>query len=196
LGFFRWGFPTKQPIVWGGPLLYLKENHFFKMKMGMGSGTNNYVELMSLKLLLLFVGEKGVKSIQIFGDSLNVINWVRKSQKCHNIQLLPLLEEIFRFMDTFDSLCVWHVYREHNMDADMLSKAGLQMGMGQWMISEVNNGEQFEYYHRPFIDRKIINAISFITTYLDFEDQYITHICSLVYFSLFWNPQCSYVKFL
>jgi hypothetical protein len=74
---------------------------------------------------LLFVGEKRVKSIHIFGDSLNVINWVRKSQKCHNIQLLSLLEDIFIYLGFFDSYGIRHVYKEINMDAYSLSKEGL-----------------------------------------------------------------------
>jgi ribonuclease HI len=90
--------------------------------MGLGPSSNNYVELMSLKLLLTFVGEKGITTIQIFRDSLNVINWVRKTQAYHNIQLLSLLEEIFRFMDSFDSIPFRHVYMEFNMDTDNLSK--------------------------------------------------------------------------
>jgi ribonuclease HI len=44
--------------------------------MGLGPGTTNYVELMSLKLLLIFAKEKNVNSLHIFGDSLNVIKWV------------------------------------------------------------------------------------------------------------------------
>jgi hypothetical protein len=60
--------------------------------MGLGPGTNNFVELMALKLLITFVGEKGILNLQIFGDSIVFINWIRKSQKFHNIRLLPLLK--------------------------------------------------------------------------------------------------------
>ena len=38
-------------------------------------GSRNYAELLSLKLLLIFVVEKGCGSIKIYGDSMNVINW-------------------------------------------------------------------------------------------------------------------------
>lgn len=118
-----------------GALLYLSESLFFKLKMGLETGTNNYARLTSLKLLLLFAGEKGVKTIQIFGDSMTVINWTQKTQKCHNILLLSLLEEIFRILDPFDSFSLQHIYRERNSEANLLSKAGIQMGFGQWMIS-------------------------------------------------------------
>jgi ribonuclease HI len=139
-------------VCGGGALLYLSAHHFFKIKMGLGPGTNNYVELMALKLLLVFAGEKGVKSIQIFGDSMIAINWIRKAQNCQNLLLLPLLEEIFRLLDSYDTFCVKHVYREHNYVADSLSKAGIHLPFGQWKISETRDQDFFEFYHMPFID--------------------------------------------
>ena len=42
--------------------------------MGLGEGSNNYAEIFSLKLLLIFAAEKGCRSLNVFGDSMNVIN--------------------------------------------------------------------------------------------------------------------------
>jgi hypothetical protein len=72
-----------------------------------------------------------VKSIHIFGHSLNVINQSRKIQKCHNILLLSLIEEVLRILVTFESFSIRHVYREHNLEVNSLSKEGIQMGHGQ-----------------------------------------------------------------
>jgi ribonuclease HI len=110
---------------------------------------------MSLKLLLLFAIEKNVNSIQVFGDSQMVVKWIWNINQCHNILLIPLLEEVQRLMASFDYFDIQHVYRERNMMVDLLSKEGLQMEHGQWMISEENNGTFYEYYHRPFIDQTI-----------------------------------------
>jgi ribonuclease HI len=46
----------------------------------LGQGTNNYAELLTLKLLLLFAKEKELLHLQIFGDSMISINWARKLQ--------------------------------------------------------------------------------------------------------------------
>jgi ribonuclease HI len=143
---------SQNQLCGGGVVLFLSDNHFYKIKMGLGQGTNNYVELMALKLLLQFVGEKGVQSIQIFGDSMNVINWSRKTQTCHNIFLLPIVEEIFILLDSFESFSLRHVYRDQNSVADSLSKAGIQLTFGQWHITESDGEDFFEYYHHPFID--------------------------------------------
>ena len=112
-------------IYGGGVALYLSNNHNFHVKMGLGRGKNNYVELMALKLLLIFTREKGIQQIQIFGDSMNVINWTRKHQTCHNIFLCPILEEIFSLLDTFEIVVFSHVYRDKNLVEGSLSKEGL-----------------------------------------------------------------------
>lgn len=43
----------------GGGVLHLLSTYFLKIKWGLGQGSNNCVELMALKLLLSFSGEKG-----------------------------------------------------------------------------------------------------------------------------------------
>jgi hypothetical protein len=48
---------------------------------------------------------------------------------------LSLLDEVFKILDLFDSFSLWHVYRECNLEVDMLSKVGVQMDFGQWMIT-------------------------------------------------------------
>jgi ribonuclease HI len=143
---------SQNSICGGGVVLHLSNNHSFHLKMGLGRGTNNYVELMALKLLLLFTREKGIQQIQIFGDSMNVINWTRKHQTCHNIFLCPILEEIFRLLDTFDTVVISHVYRDKNLVADSLSKEGLQLSQGQWHITETKGEDTNAFYHRPFIE--------------------------------------------
>ena len=63
-------------VCGGGVVLFFAESHFFVISMGLGGGTNNFAELMSLKLLLIFALEKGCNDLNILGDSMNVINWI------------------------------------------------------------------------------------------------------------------------
>ena len=112
-------------------MIFLSASHSFKMSMGFGKGTENYVELVSLKLLFLFALEKGVNTLQIFGDSMLVIYWAVKYQQCHNLQLHLLLEEVNRILESFDMVCNPLVYMEHNMEAYSLSKSCLQPDLGK-----------------------------------------------------------------
>ena len=104
--------------------------------MGLGSGTNNYAKLMALKLLLCLAIERNCKNLQIFGDSVIVINWINKPQRCKNTSLDALVEEVRKLLANFDSLSLKHVYREQNMEANRLSKAGISLARGTWKIIE------------------------------------------------------------
>ena len=63
-------------VVGGG--LYKIESHSFLFSAGLGRGTNNFAELMSLRLLLLFALEQGCLSLKVFGDSMLVIEWAKE----------------------------------------------------------------------------------------------------------------------
>ena len=120
--------------------------------MCFGSGSNNFAELMALKPLLLFAKEKLVTSLQIFGDSQLVVRWVQNHARCQNIMLRPILEEVKIILNTFDDFEIHLVYKERNEEVDQLSKEGLSLAPGQWMIREEDNGTFFEFYHRAFMD--------------------------------------------
>jgi ribonuclease HI len=86
--------------------------------MGFSEGTNNHAKLLALKLLLSFALEKGCNSLQVFGDSMLILNWVRKTQRFLNTYLTPLLEEVFLLITRFYVFHFMHIYREQNQKAD------------------------------------------------------------------------------
>jgi len=105
----------------GGVILYLSKKHFYKIKMGFGKRSNNGEKLLACKYLLRFAKEKGCNKIQVFRDSLLVINWINGAQLCRNIFLAPILDEVLRKKSTFDNVLCAHVFRERNTQADCLS---------------------------------------------------------------------------
>ena len=120
--------------------------------MGLGAGTKNYGELLSLKLLLQFALEKGCRNLQIFGDSLIIINWVNKIQHCRTLSLNTLYEEVTRLWTFFYHISCRHVYREWNAVAYHLSKEGVWMAFRTWKFFEWKKWEVYEFYHRPFAE--------------------------------------------
>ena len=139
------------PVGEGLFFTYLN-NTFFHFQMGLGECTNNFAELLSLKLLLQFAIEKGCIHLHIFGDSLIIINWVNKVQQCRTFALNTLFEEVNRLWTSFDHISCHHVYREWNTVADRLSKAGVVMDFGTWKFFEHKDVEVYEFYHRPFAE--------------------------------------------
>ena len=55
----------------GGATLFLNPNHHFQISMGLGSGTNNYDERMTLKLLLFLQLKETAKRFKFL-----VIQWL------------------------------------------------------------------------------------------------------------------------
>ena len=106
-------------------ILFLAENHSFELMTGLGEGSKNFAELLSLKLLLIFAAEKGCRSLNIYGDSLNVINWIKRIQHCRDLRLENILLSILAVINSYDSFSCEHVYKENNCQADNASKSGL-----------------------------------------------------------------------
>ena len=115
-------------------------------------GSNNTVELLSLKILLIFAAEKGCRTLNVFGDLMNVINWIKGTQTCWNIRLETILFSIVAVIESYTTFNCHHVYRENNRFVDRASKAGLQMEVGRWQIRESIDGLVHAYFHRPFIE--------------------------------------------
>jgi hypothetical protein len=105
---------------------------------------------MALKLLLLFSIEQGCRTLQVFGDSLVIINWINEKHRCQVSRLLPLLEDVIRIKNIFDTISFSHIYRERNQLADRLSKEATQLDYGQWYIAEITPTGTRGFYHRPF----------------------------------------------
>jgi hypothetical protein len=74
--------------------------------------------------------------------------------------LLPIIEEFKICVSSFDTLVFHHVFREKNMVANQLSKEGVRLGHGKWLIIEENRGTIYEFYHRHFIEEKHHNLAS------------------------------------
>lgn len=135
-----------------GAILYLSDHHHYKLKMGFARGTNNFVKLNSLRLLLTFAHEKNINCIHIFGDSTIVIDWFNSITHCHVHALRGLLDEIFALKTHFDYIVCSHIYRERNQISDGLSKEVAQQPSGQYIITEQHDQEVYHFYHRPFIE--------------------------------------------
>jgi hypothetical protein len=103
-------------------------------------------------MLLIFAHEKEIQGIQIFGDSMIVINWMNNAHRCHNKLLTPILEEVAQLKSTFNLITFNHIYRERNMEADRCSKEVSGVLHPSWEIEESGPNGAYRYYHRPFME--------------------------------------------
>jgi len=122
------------PICGAGGVIHLDDHHIISFKVGLSRGTINKAKLMALKLPLILSAEKGAQKLQIFGDSLVVVKWKNWTNSLENFNLQPICEGIQLARRALNSLLSFHhVYRERNVVADGLLKAGLLME-GAWII--------------------------------------------------------------
>ena len=108
-GFFDGSTAGNPKVCGAGGILFLKDDHYITFKASLGVGTNNFAELYSLKLLIRLALKKQIKHIQIFGDSMLVINWISGKFRVHNVQLAQFLQEVIRLVDFFDQAVFKHV---------------------------------------------------------------------------------------
>ena len=153
-GFFDGASQDQRLHCGGGGVLYKSNSHYFHFSVGLGRGTNNYDELMTLRLLLLFTLEQGCMSLQVYGDSLLVIEWAKELIQCHVVLLLPILEEVLLIKHQFNYISFTHFFRERNGVADQLSKEASQrhIDFGLCKITEHSRVGSSSYYHRPFFE--------------------------------------------
>jgi ribonuclease HI len=101
---------------------FLSDSHYFHFKENMGSGTNNIGELMALFYMLKFSLGRGMRSFQVFGDSLMVINWMCEQVHIQNIGLLVVAKQLKEIARDFQDIRFTHICREKNQVVDKLSK--------------------------------------------------------------------------
>jgi ribonuclease HI len=70
-------------------VLHLTSDHFFHLKLGVGIGTNNQAKLIALWVLLNFAQDKGIRLLQVVGDSKLVVDWFKGRAHLDIIDLLP-----------------------------------------------------------------------------------------------------------
>ena len=79
---------------------------------------------------------KGIQKIQVFGDSLLVIDWLKLKNPPKNINLKPLYEEHIILASLFQGISYQYIFSENKMLVDHLSKMVLQVEDRTWNMWE------------------------------------------------------------
>ena len=120
--------------------LHLNESHSFEFDVGVGLCTNTKVELVGIWALLLTTQMMGIPSLKVFGDSSVIINWVKGKSTLSPPELHYWCRETRKLCTHFLALSFNHIYREHNQQADRLSKVALTLAPGSSTYSEFLDG--------------------------------------------------------
>jgi ribonuclease HI len=70
---------------------------------------------------------RGIKNLVVEGDSMLVINHLKKKWKVNNKNLKNLYLSIEKTLERFDNISFKHIYRNYNKRADELANIGVTM---------------------------------------------------------------------
>ena len=94
-----------------GMILRIYDSHSFKLRMGVGSGTNTFSELLALWGLLWFAKQKKILLLSIFGKSKVIIDWARGLTNLQSLSYDCWLKRIGILKNCFLSLYFRHLSR-------------------------------------------------------------------------------------
>jgi ribonuclease HI len=95
---------------------------FHKYSIDLGHGTNNEAEYMSLIELCDNLEKFGIKSINIYGDSLLVINQINSVWKARDPRMESFKVTALDLLKPIPNWTLTHVRRNMNMLADSLTR--------------------------------------------------------------------------
>ena len=123
-----------------GFCLCLNESHSFEFAFGAGTCTNTKVELIALWALLHVTLLMGIPKLNIFGDSVVIISWVKGTSALIPPALSHWCMDTKRLTTCFHHLSFSHIFGEQNQLAERLSKAALSLAPGCGLFSKFIDG--------------------------------------------------------
>ena len=90
------------------------------------------MEYEALIIRLEILLDLGVRKVQVFGDSLLVVNQLVEKFKCLSLSIEPYLRKAFDILNRFNDVHIKHIPREFNFTANELAQvaSGLSLRDG------------------------------------------------------------------
>jgi ribonuclease HI len=108
------------PSAGGYVLLDMQDQILHESGNYLGITTNNQAEYHSLKGGMEAALKLGAKKVNVFMDSMLVVNQMKGTYKVKNRDLWPIHEAIKQLVEKFDNVTFTHVPREYNKLADSM----------------------------------------------------------------------------
>ena len=103
------------------------EKEIYTISKKIGVATNNVAEYESLRTALDYCDKNNLKDLQIYLDSLLVVQQVNGKYKVKSKNLKELYSQCTNLMEKIDNLEIHHVPREQNKRADELANIALDL---------------------------------------------------------------------
>lgn len=101
------------------------DSETIRLRGFLGITTNNVAEYTALVEALEAAREEGASRLDIFSDSLLLVNQMNGVYRVKHPNLIPLYQRAIRVARGFSSFSVSHVRREQNREADRLANEAM-----------------------------------------------------------------------
>jgi ribonuclease HI/pterin-4a-carbinolamine dehydratase len=121
------------PSASGFVILNMEDTVLVDKGVYLGVTTNNQAEYTALRLGLEECAKMGIRQVEVYMDSLLVVNQMKGIFKVKNRDLWPIHDAIKQLIPKFDHVSFSHVPREFNKLADAAVNRALdeQLGLNQ-----------------------------------------------------------------
>lgn len=123
-GFFDGASRGNPGLAGCGALLVADGEVIWKTAQPLGIATNNQAEWTALKLLVDEIERRGLRGVEICGDSQLVINQASGAWKINNTELADIARQVMPRLRALEVKLTW-VPRAQNAQADALSNEAL-----------------------------------------------------------------------
>jgi ribonuclease HI len=107
-----------------------------------GRGTNTRAELMGVWATLMLASHLSLHRLQILGDSKVVIDWLSNRGRLQACAIEGWKSRIKDLIKHFHFVSFEHIFRNFNMEADLLSKQALREPEGRITYYPWSNGTE------------------------------------------------------
>ena len=122
-------------------VILLSSTYFIGDSLGCGRSINTRSELLEIWELLSVSIHLGIPLLSVYGDSQVIISWVNRKYSLNTPLLSHWCDDILSLLQLVPPVTINHIYREHNQQADILSKQALMLPPGHGTFFESLDGK-------------------------------------------------------
>jgi ribonuclease HI len=130
-----------------GGIFRTHDKRITKWYLNCGVGTNTKAELMGLWATLTLATLWAIDKIHILGDSKVIIDWINQKSQLNAVNIEGWKIKTLELARNMKNSSYKHIYREHNKEADLLSKRALKELKGRLSVFHWENGEESPHSH-------------------------------------------------
>jgi ribonuclease HI len=125
IGWFDGAAQLNGDLSGAGGVIKVNEHTVYKWTLNCGGGTYTRVEILGAWAALSLAHRVSIIDFHVIGDSKIVIEWLNNKGYLRVISIDCWKEKIKELFNHFSIITFAHVYREENLEDDILSKNAL-----------------------------------------------------------------------